>query len=160
MLKLTERLPKESSEFTDELLLPFDERKRGRLKAMTVNGQQAGIFIERGDVMRDGTLLRSECGEVVRITAADENVTTAYSADPLTFSRACYHLGNRHVPLQIGDQWLRYQVDHVLDEMVILLGLELHHEQAPFEPENGAYAKGHSHHNSHDHGHGHHEHHH
>ncbi|WP_066015121.1 urease accessory protein UreE [Endozoicomonas atrinae] len=160
MLKLIERLPNESKAFTDELLLPFDERKRGRLKAVTVNGQDAGIFIDRGDVMRDGTLLQAETGEVIRITAANEAVTTARCGDPLTFARACYHLGNRHVPLQIGDNWLRYQIDHVLDEMVTLLGLELDHEQAPFEPENGAYAKGHSHHHSHDHGHGHHEHHH
>lgn len=160
MLKLIERLPNESKAFTDELLLPFDERKRGRLKAVTVNGQDAGIFIDRGEVMRDGTLLQAETGEVIRITAANEAVTTARCGDPLTFARACYHLGNRHVPLQIGDNWLRYQIDHVLDEMVTLLGLELDHEQAPFEPENGAYAKGHSHHHSHDHGHGHHEHHH
>ena len=160
MLKLIERLPNESKAFTDELLLPFDERKRGRLKAVTVNGQDAGIFIDRGEVMRDGTLLRAETGEVIRITAANEAVTTARCGDPLTYARACYHLGNRHVPLQIGDNWLRYQIDHVLDEMVTLLGLELDHEQAPFEPENGAYAKGHSHHHSHDHGHGHHEHHH
>ncbi|KEI69486.1 urease accessory protein UreE [Endozoicomonas elysicola] len=162
MLKLIERLPNESKAFTDELLLPFDERKRGRLKAVTVNGQDAGIFIDRGEVMRDGTLLQAETGEVIRITAANEAVTTARCGDPLTFARACYHLGNRHVPLQIDDNWLRYQIDHVLDEMVRLLGLELDHEQAPFEPENGAYAKGHSHHHSHDHGHGHenHEHHH
>ena len=160
MLKLIERLPNESKAFTDELLLPFDERKRGRLKAVTVNGQDAGIFIDRGEVMRDGTLLQAETGEVIRITAANEAVTTARCGDPLTFARACYHLGNRHVPLQIGNNWLRYQIDHVLDEMVTLLGLELDHEQAPFEPENGAYAKGHSHHHSHDHGHGHHEHHH
>ncbi|MBO9496828.1 urease accessory protein UreE [Thalassotalea sp. G20_0] len=163
MLKLTERLPKESSEFTDELLLPFDQRKRGRLKAVTVNGRDAGIFIDRGDVMRDGTLLQAETGEIIRITAASEAVTTARCKDPLTFARACYHLGNRHVPLQIGDNWLRYQIDHVLDDMVTLLGLELDHEQAPFEPENGAYSKGHSHHqhsHAHEHGHAHHEHHH
>ena len=63
MLKLIERLPNESKAFTDELLLPFDERKRGRLKAVTVNGQDAGIFIDRGEVMRDGTLLQAETGE-------------------------------------------------------------------------------------------------
>lgn len=160
MLKLTERLQETGVQHSDELLLPFDERKRGRLKAVTVNGVDAGIFIERGDVMRDGTLLKAESGEVIRITASDEVVTTARCIDPLTFARACYHLGNRHVPLQIGDNWLRYQKDHVLDEMVELLGLTVDHTQAPFEPENGAYAKGHGHHHHHDHHHDshHHEH--
>ncbi len=149
MLKLTQRVIHQKKPFTDELLLPFDERKKGRLKAVTLNGQSAGIFIERGEVMRDGTLLKAETGEVVRITAASEAVTTAKCSNPLTFAKACYHLGNRHVPLQIGDNWLRYQVDHVLDEMVTLLGLTIDHEQAPFEPESGAYAKGHAHEHSH-----------
>ncbi|WP_067515396.1 urease accessory protein UreE [Endozoicomonas ascidiicola] len=160
MLKFTERLSEASSHYSDELLLPFDERKRGRLKAVTRNGQQAGIFIERGEVMRDGTLLQAETGEVIRVTAANEAVTTARCNDPLLFARACYHLGNRHVPLQIGDNWLRFQIDHVLDEMVVLLGLEVSHAEAPFEPENGAYAKGHSHQHGHEPQEHHHEHHH
>ncbi|WP_062264027.1 urease accessory protein UreE [Endozoicomonas arenosclerae] len=149
MLKLTGRLQETDVQHNDELLLPFDERKRGRLKAVTTSGREAGIFIERGDVLRDGTLLQAESGEVVLVRASDEEVTTACCDDPLTFSKACYHLGNRHVPLQIGNNWLRYQKDHVLDEMVELLGLQVDHTQAPFEPENGAYAKGHSHHHHH-----------
>ena len=159
MLKLTERLEATDTPFQDELKLPFDERKRGRLKSVTEQGAEAGIFIERGDVMRDGTLLKAESGEIVRITASDEQVTTARCDDAVTFAKACYHLGNRHVPLQVGDNWLRYQQDHVLDEMVELLGLIVIHEPAPFEPENGAYAKGHGHHHGQDdHDHSHHEH--
>jgi urease accessory protein len=85
------------------------------------------------------------------------------------FARACYHLGNRHVPLQVGHGWLRYQNDYVLDDMLRQLGLDVKHEQAPFEPENGAYGEhgghshghshgddDHSHSHSHDHGHHHH----
>ena len=149
MLKFTRRLTLKNQLFTDELVLPFDERKKGRLKAVTVKGQSAGIFIERGEVMRDGTLLQAETGEVIRVTAANEAVTTARCSDPLMFAKACYHLGNRHVPLQVGDNWLRYQIDHVLDEMVALLGLKIDHEHAPFEPESGAYAKGHAHEHNH-----------
>ena len=93
MLKLIERLPNESKAFTDELLLPFDERKRGRLKSVTVNGQNAGIFIDRGEVMRDGTLLQAETGEVIRITAANEAVTTARCSRPPP--RCCSRSGRR-----------------------------------------------------------------
>ncbi|WOG28674.1 urease accessory protein UreE [Endozoicomonas sp. 8E] len=146
MLKLTRRLQETDVQHNDELLLPFDERKRGRLKATTQGGRAAGIFIERGDVLRGGTLLQADSGEVVLIRASDEEVTTASCENALTFAKACYHLGNRHVPLQIGNNWLRFQKDHVLDEMVMLLGLTVDHTEAPFEPENGAYAKGHGHH--------------
>ncbi|MGI9277556.1 MAG: urease accessory protein UreE [Endozoicomonas sp.] len=159
MLQLVERLSSSEERMVDDQLqLPFDERKRGRLRAVTVKGAEVGIFIERGDVMRDGTLLRAESGEVVQVLASPEEVSTARCHDTLTFARACYHLGNRHVPLQVGDNWLRYQRDHVLDEMVELLGLAVTHEAAPFEPENGAYSgSGHSHAHTQEHGH-HHEH--
>jgi urease accessory protein len=59
--------------------------------------------------------------------------------------RACYHLGNRHVPLQVSEGWIRYLKDHVLDDMVVSLGLTITHEHAPFEPEVGAYHHSHQH---------------
>ncbi len=153
MLRVNQHLASASSaEIQEELCLPFDERKRGRLKATADSGREIGLFLQRGEVLRDGALLQAESGEVVRIKASQESVTTARCDDPLLFARACYHLGNRHVPLQIGNNWLRYQHDHVLDEMVSLLGLAVCHEQAPFEPENGAYhGHGHSHGHHHEH---------
>jgi len=84
----------------------------------------------------------------VQVLAAPERVSTVRCADPLLLARAAYHLGNRHVPLQIEAGFLRYQHDHVLDEMVRGLGLEVLIEQAPFEPEAGAYQSaphGHAH---------------
>ena len=129
--------------------LPFDERKRGRLKTVTDAGEDVGIFIERGDVMRDGTLMLCDSGNVYRIIAADESVSTAHCDDPLLFAKACYHLGNRHVPLQVGEGWCRYQSDYVLDEMLEKLGLSVKQEKAPFEPENGAYGEHSHHHHSH-----------
>lgn len=151
-----------SLDIKDTICLPFDERKRGRLKTKTASGQEVGIFVERGDVMRDGAVLKADSGELFQIVAADEDVTTASTEDFHLFARACYHLGNRHVPLQVGEGWLRYQNDYVLDDMLKMLGLEVIHEAAPFEPENGAYGEhgghshGHSHDHSHDHGHHHH----
>ena len=92
---------------------------------------------------------------VIGIEAASEDVSTVHHEDPVMLARAAYHLGNRHVPLQVGDGWLRYQHDHVLDDMVRGLGLAVKTETAPFEPEAGAYGGGHGHSHSHDHGHGH-----
>ena len=100
-------------------------------------------MLERGSVLRHGELLRAENGLVVEVRAANEEVAVISTEDSFLLARACYHLGNRHVPLQIGKGWLRIQRDHVLEEMVESLGLLVKHELAPFEPESGAYS-GHS----------------
>lgn len=138
--------------------LPFDERKKSRLKTAAENGEALGFILPRGHILRDGTRLLDEHGRLIEVRAADETVSTVSSDDVHMVMRAAYHLGNRHVPLQIGEGWLRYQHDHVLDAMVIGLGLTVTVEDAPFEPEDGAYAGGHSHSHSHTHSHHHHEH--
>ena len=141
--------------------LPRDQREKSRLKVTLSDGREAGLFFEKGISFQDGDLIISDDGEVlVEVKAADESVSTVYCDDPLQLARACYHLGNRHIPLQINKGVLRYQHDHVLDGMVRGLGLEVITEQAPFEPESGAYAVGsHSggghHHHGHEHNHDH-----
>ena len=137
------------------LRLPFAERSRSRLRALLDNGEEAGLFLARGAILRGGDLLLTDDGRVVEVLAAEESVSTVHTDDPMMLARACYHLGNRHVALQIGAGWLRYQHDHVLDDMLRGFGLEVRVEQAPFEPEGGAYvshAAGHSHAHSHPHG--------
>lgn len=136
--------------------LPFDERKKSRLKTAAENGEALGFMLPRGHILRDGTRLQDERGRLIEVKAADEVVSTVSSDDAFQVMRAAYHLGNRHVPLQIGAGWLRYQHDHVLDDMVVGLGLTVTVEQAPFEPEDGAYAGGHTHGHGHDHSHDHH----
>ena len=90
--------------------------------------------------------------QVIRVLAAPETVSTVRCADPHLLARAAYHLGNRHVPLQIDPGLLRYQHDHVLDDMLRGLGLTVETEQAPFEPEAGAYQSApHSHSHGNDH---------
>lgn len=145
------------------LTLPFEARQKSRLRARLDDGREVGLFLPRGKVLRDGQHLRADDGTVIVVRAAPERVSTV-RAEGRALVRAAYHLGNRHLVLQIGDGFLRYRHDHVLDEMVEGLGLEVQVEEAPFEPEGGAYG-GHSHHHGHDHGHGHshehgHEHHH
>lgn len=99
--------------------------------------------------LQHGDVLQGDQGELIRVQAAPETVSTLTCDDPWLLARACYHLGNRHVPVQIMQGMIRYQHDHVLDEMLHGLGLHVVVEQAPFEPEAGAYGGGHSH--SHDH---------
>lgn len=137
------------------LLLPFGERSKSRLRAVLDNGEEAGLFLERGTILRGGDLLMADDGRVVEVQAADESVSTVHTGDSVQLARACYHLGNRHVALQIGPGWLRYQHDHVLDDMLRGFGLEVRVELAPFEPEGGAYVS-HAHANStaHSHPHG------
>ena len=151
MLKIFEIL--EQAEDTDKTLtLPFELRQKSRLKAELNDGTQVGLMLQRGRVLRGGDCLRAEDGSVISVEAASEQVSTVQHEDPWMIARASYHLGNRHVPLQIGEGWLRYQHDHVLDDMVKGLGLEVISESAPFEPESGAYGE-HTHSHSHHHDH-------
>ncbi len=128
-----------------ELLLPFDLRIRSRLRTCLVSGEEVVLKTERGAVLRGGDCLKSEDGRVVRVAAAPENVMHIVCANPIELTRAAYHLGNRHVPVEIGDGYLRIAADHVLLDMLLGLGAKVEEMQAPFEPESGAYG-GHAHH--------------
>jgi urease accessory protein len=108
--------------------------------------REVGIFLAWGSVLRDGDLLAANSGEVILVRAAPEPLSEVRTRDWHLLTRAAYHLGNRHVPLQIEPGILRYQHDHVLDEMLEQLGLPVLAVEAPFEPEAGAYSGGgHSH---------------
>ena len=133
------------------LTLPFDQRQKARMRVLLDDGQAVGIQLPRGKILRGGDKLKTDDGLVIEIIAAPETVSTVKSSDGLLLTKVCYHLGNRHVPLQIEKGWCRYLHDHVLDEMVELLGAKVNCEQASFEPEPGAYsAGGHSHSHNHD----------
>ena len=150
MLKITEKLAAPLTP-SESLTLPFEKRQKSRLRVSLDNNHEAALMLERGSVLRHGELLRADNGLVVEVRAANEEVAVISTEDSFLLARACYHLGNRHVPLQIGEGWLRIQRDHVLEEMVQSLGLFVKHECAPFQPESGAYS-GHSNH-SHSHPH-------
>lgn len=138
-----------------EIALNFDQRKKSRLKIDTPEGAVLGLMLARGDILRGGDILKTEAQDYVRVTAAPEKVSTVYSDNQFLLCRGSYHLGNRHVSLEITPEYIRYQHDHVLDDMVRGLGLDVEVENAPFEPEAGAYATaGHHHehkHHSHEH---------
>lgn len=162
MRRLTHKVNTETTDAS--VTLPLDLRIKSRLRVTLNTGEDAGLFLEKGSVLRGGECLSTDDGFVVRVNAAQEQVSSVYTNDPLQLAKACYHLGNRHIPLQIDAGMLRYQHDHVLDDMVRGFGLEVTVEMAAFEPEGGAYqsgghahghAHGDDHHHSHDHGHSH-----
>jgi urease accessory protein len=148
MIRITEILESKASP-SATLSLPINSRVKSRIKVTLDDGREAGLFLPRGKILRNGDLVVSEEGLVVEIKAAPELVSTVSSDNPHALAVASYHLGNRHVPLQVEATWLRYLHDHVLDDMVKGLGLSVKTETAPFEPEAGAYqssANGHHHH--------------
>lgn len=121
------------------LTLTFDQRRKSRYRTRTDCGRELGWFLPRGIVLAEGDRLLCADGRQILVRAAEEEISEVYCEDPLLISRAAYHLGNRHVPLDIARGRLRYQRDSVLDDMLVGLGLAVEHRQAPFNPENGAY---------------------
>ena len=138
MLQINERA-KGSKSVTSTLTLTFEQRQRSRQRLLLDDGREAVMMLPRGTILRGGDCLSTENDEVIAVKAAIEEVSNAYCSDPLQLSRAAYHLGNRHVELQIGAGWLRYLRDHVLDHMIEEMGLQIRHDTVAFEPEAGAY---------------------
>ncbi len=135
-----------SETYQHEVLATYEERKKSRHRTKTKGGIDIGWFVERGHVLEHGECLKCSTGELIKVLAADETVSKVSSEDSLLLMRAAYHLGNRHVPLQLQRDTLRYLHDHVLDDMLRGLGLQVESAQAQFQPENGAYHGGHHHH--------------
>ncbi len=123
-----------------ELILPFELRQKSRLRARVADGEEIGLFLDRGTVLRDGDCLRADDGRVVRVVAAAEDLLEVRCVDADGLARAAYHLGNRHTPVQVGPGWLRIAADDVLANMLRGLGATVSGVHAPFEPEAGAYA--------------------
>lgn len=154
---LIERFAEGGDAAAETLELPFDARCRSRLRTRVLSGEECGLFLERGTVLRGGDRLLANDGRIVAVAAAAESLMEATPDDPagaaLLIARAAYHLGNRHVAVQLMPGRLRFVADHVLGDMVRGLGLSLTTLSAPFEPEGGAYG-GHAH-GGHAHPHGH-----
>ena len=133
----------------DEVLLDHAQREKRRFRTVSKKGHTVNVYLERANMLSIGDKLISECGQCLSIAGAKEPVITASTDNWQLFSRACYHLGNRHVRLQVGEQWLRITPDHVLEALLHRLGLEVKSEEAVFNPEAGAYqnneAHGHHH---------------
>ena len=139
--------------------LDWDTRQKSRFDATDSLGRTLGVFLPRGSVVRGGDVLVAEDGSLVRVDAAAQPVmvvrTCPQHGSPFDLTRAAYHLGNRHVQIELQPDHLKIEPDHVLAEMLQRMHLTVTQEQSSFEPEAGAYAGGHGHGHGHDHEHGH-----
>jgi urease accessory protein len=132
-------------EVRGRLRLPFELRQKSRLRAQLVDGEEVALVLPRGEVLRGGDLVVASDGRVIEVEAEPEKVLHVECDSPELLARAAYHLGNRHVPVEVGQRYLRILADHVLEEMLKRLGARLAAMEAPFEPEAGAYGGGHRH---------------
>jgi urease accessory protein len=149
--------------------LDWDIRQKSRFDAETSDSRRVGVFLPRGTVVRGGDVLVTQDGSLLRVVAAPQPVLKvtactdhhdghehAHSHDPaFDLMRAAYHLGNRHVPIELRPDHLKIEPDHVLADLLRSLHLNVAEVREPFEPEGGAYAAGHDHDHSHGHGHAH-----
>ena len=154
--------------------LDWDVRQKSRFAATDSAGRELGIFLPRGTLVRGGDVLVAEDGSMIRVIAAPQPVLVIthcqHHGTPFDLTRAAYHLGNRHVPIELQTDHLKIEPDHVLADMLPAMHLIVTEQNLAFEPERGAYAAGHGggprhgahghdHHHGHDHSHGHtHEH--
>jgi len=143
--------------------LDWDVRQKSRFDATDSQGRALGVFLPRGTVVRGGDVLVGEDGTLVVVDAAPQPVLRVTHCTehgtPFDLLRAAYHLGNRHVQLELKPDHLQLEPDHVLAELLRHMHLIVNETKAPFEPEGGAYAtahvgQGHAHDHGHDHGHG------
>lgn len=145
--------------------LDWDVRQKSRFDATDSNGRAFGVFLARGTLVRGGDVLVLEDGSLVRVQAASQEVlritACAEHGSSFDLTRAAYHLGNRHVPIELQPDHLKIEPDHVLADMLRAMHMTVVTVQESFEPEGGAYsshghAQGHGH--SHEHSHGDHSH--
>lgn len=133
--------------------LDWDARQKSRLEAQDSGGRRLGIFLPRGSVLRGGDVLVAEDGSLIRVVAAPQAVlrvtVCTQHGTPRDLPRAAYHLGNRHVALEVRADHLQLEPDPVLADMLRAMHLIVREMQAPFEPEGGAYAA--AAHHGHDH---------
>ncbi|CAG9241429.1 MULTISPECIES: urease accessory protein UreE [Paraburkholderia] len=127
------------------LTLAFDARCKSRLAATLDSGEEVALLLPRGTVLRDGDVLVADDGGLVRVVAAPESVLYVRAPDVLTLTRAAYHLGNRHTPVEVGADYLKLEYDPVLADMLKRLGALVDQVEMPFQPETGAYGGGHRH---------------
>ncbi|MEK6387159.1 MAG: urease accessory protein UreE [Paraburkholderia tropica] len=127
------------------LTLAYDERCKSRLAARLDTGEDVGVVLPRGTVLRDGDMLVADDGGLVRVIAAAQSVLRVRAHNRLTLTRAAYHLGNRHTPVEVGVDELKLEADPVLEDMLKRLGAQVERAELPFQPESGAYGGGHRH---------------
>jgi urease accessory protein len=137
----------------DSISLTFDQREKSRLRAKTRGGEELGLQLRVGTMLSHGDKLQLTDGRIVEVHAAEESLHEVRANGATQLARIAYHIGNRHVPLQVNDDHLLMLPDHVLKAMVEGLGGTVREVTRPFQPESGAYGHSHVHHSHDDQGH-------
>jgi urease accessory protein len=139
--------------------LDWDVRQKSRFEASDSTGRSVGVFLPRGTAVRGGDVLVAEDGSLIRVIAAPQAVLRithcSKHGTPFDLIRAAYHLGNRHVPIELQPDHLKIEPDHVLADLLRAMHLIVNEVTEGFEPESGAYASGGHTHAGHDHAHTH-----
>jgi len=130
----------------DRVLIDYDRRHRRRILLRAESGAQVLIDLPQATRLRNGDGLLLENGGIVRVCARAEKLLEIHAHDPAQMIRIAWHLGNRHLPVQLLGDTIRIRADHVIEEMIEGLGGHVHEVEAAFDPEAGAYAGGHQHH--------------
>jgi urease accessory protein len=130
---------------SDSVLIDFDRRHRRRIVMPTEGGDEVMIDLPHAVRLRDGDGLQAADGRVVRVVARQEALLEISASSAADLVRVAWHLGNRHLPVQLLGDRIRIRDDHVIADMVRTLGAAAEPVQAPFDPEAGAYAGGHAH---------------
>ena len=138
MVIVREKLASRAARAAGSLNLAFDRRQRSRQRAMLDSGEEIGMVMPRGEILRGGDRVLASDGRVFEVVSAPERLL---HIEAPSLARIAYHLGNRHVPVQVGEGFLRIAQDHVLEDMLRGLGARVTHVEAPFEPEGGAYVR-------------------
>ena len=136
MVIVREKLASRGVEAAARVSLAFEYRQRSRQRARLDSGEEIGMVMPRGEVLRGGDRLLASDGRVFEVVSAPERLL---HIEAPSLARIAWHLGNRHVPVQVGEGFLRIPEDRVLEDMLRRLGAQVTHVDAPFEPESGAY---------------------
>ncbi|MGE0719379.1 MAG: urease accessory protein UreE [Alphaproteobacteria bacterium] len=168
MIRATSVLPKggwDEARAVDRVVLDFEDRFRRRVRLQAASGLLFLLDLPTATVLQDGDGLALADGGVVRVVARPEKLVEVTAASPGALARLAWHIGNRHLPADIGHDRILIRDDHVIVDMLRGLGAVVAAVEAPFNPEGGAYGQHnhdprHPHGHSHDHGDGHHHHHH
>jgi urease accessory protein len=145
MIEIRARAGTDAASIDGRLRLPFELRRRSRQRAVLESGEEVAVVLARGEVLRGGDRVVAQDGRVIEVVAEAESVMHVEGVGAEALARIAYHLGNRHVAVQVGAGWLRFVADPVLAKMVEGLGAKVTLLEAPFEPERGAYAPHHRH---------------
>ena len=130
---------------SDHVVLGYDDRHRRRLAMQAGRGLAFLLDLPETTVLRHGDGLVLEDGRMVEVHAKLEPLLVVRAADPHHLTRLAWHLGNRHVPAAIEADRILIRPDHVIAEMLARLGADIAAEEAPFDPEPGAYGQGEAH---------------